>query len=137
VPRAHRDIAPHRRALALARLLIALLLKVACTGSSSAKCIGSLILTAVRTVRKKLHGHVHSVRETVSIASPDVSLAAPNTQTFKLTLNGAGRALLAKSRKLAVTLELATTSSGAPKTVATKKLALSLAKRGPARHKPR
>jgi hypothetical protein len=111
--------------------------KVACTGSSDAKCTGSLTLTAVRTVRKKLHGHVHSIKETVTIASADVSLAAPNTQTFELTLNSTGKALLEKSHKLAVTLELASSSSGPDKTVATKKLALSLVKHGPARHKPR
>jgi hypothetical protein len=111
--------------------------KVACTGSASAKCIGSSTLTAVRTVRKKLHGHVHSVRETVTVASADVSLTAPDTQTLELTLNGAGKALLEKSHKLAVTLELATTSSGPPKTVASKKLALTIVKRGLARHKPR
>jgi hypothetical protein len=111
--------------------------KVACTGSSSARCIGVLTVTAVRTVRKKLHGHVHSVRETVTIASADVSLATPNTQTFELKLNSTGKVLLEKSHKLAVALELASTSSGAPKTVATKKLALSFVKRGPARHKPR
>jgi hypothetical protein len=63
--------------------------------------------------------------------------AAPNTQTFELTLNSTGKALLAKSHKLAAMLELASTSSGHAKTVATKKLALSLVKRGPARHKPR
>jgi hypothetical protein len=91
----------------------------------------------VKTVRKKLHGHVHSVKETVTIASANVSLAAPNTQTVKLKLNSTGKALLEKSRKLAVTLELASTSSGAPKTVATKKLALSFVKSGPVRHKPR
>jgi hypothetical protein len=139
LPHAHREIALHQRGLALARLPLALLLaastaaalaprafatatpargflyKIASTGSSDAKCTGSLALTAVRTVRKKLHGHVHSVKETVTVASADVSLATPNTQTFELTLNSTGRAQLAKSHELAATLELASTSSGPAK----------------------
>jgi hypothetical protein len=110
--------------------------KVACTGGTNATCAGSLTLTAVRTVHKKLHGHPHSVKESVTVASTDVLLTAPNTQTLKLKLNGMGSALLAKSRKLAVTLDL-TSTSGTHKTIATKKLALSYVASGPARNKRR
>jgi hypothetical protein len=110
---------------------------VTCSGSSAETCKLALTLTVTETLRghkviavtarkqPKTHKHVAVVGRTL------VTLTAGHSRSVRLTLNSAGRKLLAKHHTLRVTLHVTETlANGHSATVATRTLVF----RAPHRH---
>lgn len=92
--------------------------KLSCAGGG-ASCTVTLRVTAKEKVTKRKGKHRRSVTKTVVIASKTVTLAAGASTTVKLTLNGTGRALLAKVHTVTGKLTITQTVAGKTTTLST------------------
>ncbi|HEX4187006.1 MAG TPA: hypothetical protein VHY83_03820 [Solirubrobacteraceae bacterium] len=86
--------------------------RISCTGSSGATCELPLRLTVTekfkgrRLIALTARRHATTHRRVLAVGSTTVTLSAGQTQTVRVTLNSAGRKLLARRRHLNATLRV-------------------------------
>jgi hypothetical protein len=80
----------------------------------------TLTLTTVETVVVHSHGSTHKVKKVVTVGTVTITIGAGTSKTPRVTLNAAGRRLLARDHRLKTTLSVRTTAKGKTKTVSTK-----------------
>ncbi|MGH3266780.1 MAG: hypothetical protein ACRDNS_32915, partial [Trebonia sp.] len=89
------------------------LVALSCAGAS-----GSSHVTLKLSVTQTPKGHAHAARSkrskktVITVGSVTVTIAAGRHESIKISLNGAGRRLLAKQHKLRVTLAITASSGG-------------------------
>jgi hypothetical protein len=110
---------------------------VSCTGTTGATCVLALRLTVAerfegrRLVAITARRHVRTRRELLVVGSTDVTLTAGQSRTVLISLNRAGRHLLASRHHLETTLHVSQLiSAGQTVSVSTQTLTF---KRRPAR----
>ncbi|MGH2928708.1 MAG: hypothetical protein ACRDL8_10950, partial [Solirubrobacteraceae bacterium] len=97
-------------------------------------CTVTLRVTAKERVTRGRGRHRKTRTKTVVIASQTATIAAGRRRTVKVSLNRAGRALLAKARRLRGTLRITQTVAGRTMTLSTRKV---MFKAKPNHRKPR
>jgi lipopolysaccharide export system protein LptA len=100
---------------------------VSCTGNTS--CNIKLTASVLETIRRgkviALAASTKTTKKTITIASKTATIPARSTKTIKLTLNGAGKQLLAKHHPLKAKL----TVTQSPRTVTSKTITLQTKKK--------
>ena len=93
--------------------------------AGGASCTVTVTLTAVKTVSK---ANGKTVKKTVVLGTSTTTVAAGTKATPAVKLNKAGKALVAKDKKLATKVLVTSKASGGATMTATKKVVLSASK---------
>jgi hypothetical protein len=100
---------------------------VACAGAAGSTCVDSLTLSVLETLRsgKLVAVAARTTKRTVTLGRSFVTVAAGQTKSVTISLNGAGKALLKSRHTLHVKLILAQSSAGKTNVVKTITLAFT------------